>query len=92
MVQITAFLKERAKKKLQTLNDVMLRDDGFLVPGAQFTAADAYCYVTLSWVEGLGLGPLSAWPRAAAYYERVKALPNVQAAHARMAENPKSVL
>ena len=56
--------------------------------GDKLTVADVYCYIVLTWLPHLGLGPLSKYPAAAAFFERVKALPNVQQAHARMDTNP----
>jgi hypothetical protein len=35
---------------------------------------------------------MTKFPVVQAYFERVKALPNVAAAHARMAESPKTVV
>ena len=90
--QVTAWQQKRAKEKLRKLCDLFLKGKSFLV-GEQFTVADAYLYIVLSWVEGpLKLGPLSDFAEAKAFYDRVRALPNVQAAHKRMAENPKTVV
>jgi glutathione S-transferase len=90
--QTKSFLKARAEKKLSVLNDVMLRDESPFLCGDSFMCVDAYAYIVLSWVDFLGLGPLDKWPRAKAYFERIKALPNVAAAHARMAENANKIV
>jgi glutathione S-transferase len=90
--QVKSFLKARAEKKLSTLNDVMLKEGAPFLCGDAFSCADAYAYIVLSWLDFLGLGPLDKWARAKAFYDRVAALPNVKAAHARMAENPSKIL
>jgi glutathione S-transferase len=45
--------------------------------GDNFTVADAYLYVTLSWSPRTGVD-LSKLPRLNAYYERCRARPSVQ--------------
>jgi glutathione S-transferase len=47
--------------------------------GENFTVADAYLYVTLSWLGRLELD-ISGYPRLTAYYERCRARPSVQQA------------
>jgi len=47
--------------------------------GEQFTVADAYLFVTLSWSGHVGLD-LSPWPNLQAFQERVAARPSVIAA------------
>jgi len=47
--------------------------------GGNFTVADAYLYVTLSWLGRLGLD-ISGYPKLTAYYERCRARPSVQQA------------
>ncbi len=47
--------------------------------GENFTVADAYLYVTLSWLGRLGLD-ISGYPKLSAYYERCRARPSVQQA------------
>jgi len=44
--------------------------------GEQFTVADAYLFVTLSW-SGLAGVDLSPWPTLKAFQERVAARPSV---------------
>lgn len=58
-------------------NDV-LRDRDFLT-GDQFTVADCYFFVVLSWTGKFGLDT-SAWPALQAYQARVTARPAVQKA------------
>jgi glutathione S-transferase len=47
--------------------------------GGNFTVADAYLYVTLSWLGRLEID-ISGYPRLTAYYERCRARPSVQQA------------
>ena len=47
--------------------------------GENFTVADAYLYVTLSWRERVGID-VSHLPQISAFYERVRARPSVQKA------------
>lgn len=47
--------------------------------GEQFTVADAYLYVTLSWLGRLEVD-ISGLPKLSAYYERCRARPSVQQA------------
>lgn len=55
-----------------------LGDKPFLT-GNDFTVADAYLYVILSWRERVGVD-ISAFPKLTALYERVRARPSVQQA------------
>ena len=47
--------------------------------GENFTVADAYLYVTLSWLGRIGVD-ISGYPKLTAYYERCRARPSVQQA------------
>jgi len=47
--------------------------------GENFTVADSYLYVTLSWLGRVGID-ISAYPKLTAYYERCRARPAVQQA------------
>jgi glutathione S-transferase len=55
-----------------------LGDKPFLT-GNDFTVADAYLYVVLSWRERVGVD-ISAFPKVTALYERARARPSVQQA------------
>jgi glutathione S-transferase len=55
-----------------------LGDKPFLT-GDNFTVADAYLYVTLSWRERVGVD-ISRFPKLTAFFERVRARPSVQRA------------
>lgn len=47
--------------------------------GEQFSVADAYLYVVLSWRERIGVD-ISQFPKLTAFFERVRARPSVRAA------------
>ena len=59
--------------------------------GAEASIADYYLYIVLSWTQWVGID-LAAAAEMNAYYLRVKALPNVAAAHERMATSPATTL
>lgn len=58
--------------------DQSLGDKSFLT-GESFTVADAYLYVTLSWLGKLGID-ISSLPKLSAYFERCRDRPSVQRA------------
>lgn len=58
--------------------DRILADKPYLT-GENFTVADAYLYVTLSWLGRLEID-ISGYPKLVAYYERCRARPSVQRA------------
>lgn len=58
--------------------EAKLGDKPFLM-GENFTVADAYLYVILSWRDRVGVD-ISAFPKVTALYERVRARPSVKAA------------
>ncbi len=61
--------------------DRMLADGRPFLTGQDFTVADAYLFVVLSWAPNLGVD-LARWPRLGAFSARVGARPAVQAATA----------
>lgn len=69
--------REQALVRLR-LVEKNLVDKPFLT-GENFTVADAYLYVVLSWQARLGLD-ISGMPKLTAYYERCRARPSVQQA------------
>jgi glutathione S-transferase len=69
--------RELATTRLRFVESA-LGDRPFLT-GTDFTVADAYLYVILSWSPRTGID-LAALPRLAAFYERVRQRPSVQAA------------
>ena len=85
-----AFLKKKSAQKLEFLENHLLATSDYLV-GNSFTIADSYLYIVLSWSGYVGVD-LTPFPKVRAYSERVGNLPNVKAAHARMAESPATVL
>jgi glutathione S-transferase len=58
--------------------DRILADKPYLT-GENFTVADAYLYVTLSWLGRLEID-ICGYPKLVAYYERCRARPSVQRA------------
>lgn len=77
---------EKIGKKLQYVNDSMINDKSFLV-GNKFSIADSYLYIVLSWRAFVGVD-ISPYPAVQAYADRIHGLPNVVAAHAKMANKP----
>mmetsp|Transcript_41501 Transcript_41501/g.30508 ORF Transcript_41501/g.30508 Transcript_41501/m.30508 type:complete len:208 (+) Transcript_41501:65-688(+) len=87
---VTAFFRNRVQHKLRYLSDHFIGDRRFIV-GDSFTVVDAYLYIVLSWAGYVGLD-LSEFPKVQAYFEGIRDLENVKAAHARIAENPATTL
>ena len=75
-----------ANKKLEYLNK-QFQTQQFLGGSATPTIADFYLYIVLSWTGYVGLD-LASYPAVKAYFEKIKALPVVQAAHALIATKP----
>jgi len=63
--------------KLKLLNDHFASNEYFM--GKNFTAPDAYAFVTLSWSKYVGID-LSKYPNVISFLERVKSRPSVTAA------------
>ncbi|HZN86602.1 MAG TPA: glutathione transferase GstA [Burkholderiales bacterium] len=72
-----AAFKERVVKRLAWV-DTQLQGRAYLM-GDDFTAADAYLFVTTNWSKPMAID-MSAWPHLAAFRERVGARPAVQEA------------
>ena len=83
-------IRARGQQKLTYLENHLIADRHFLV-GDSFTIADSYLYIVLSWSGYVGVD-LSPFPRVKAYFERIGNLAVVKEAHARIAENPSTVL
>jgi glutathione S-transferase len=88
--EIKDHIKSKAAAKLTYLNDTYIANKKFVV-GDSFTIADSYLYIVLSWAPYVGVD-LTPYPKVKAYFDGIAALPNVQAAHQRMATNPSSIL
>lgn len=83
---VQAWYRGNAAKKLAYLESTIIADNKFVV-GDSFTVADSYLYIVLSWTAYVGID-LSPFPKVQAYSAGIAALPNVVAAHARIATNP----
>jgi glutathione S-transferase len=84
------FIRGNAAKKLSYLETRVLNSDQpqFLQSG-KFTIADSYLYIILSWTKYVQID-LSAYPKVFAYFEFIGSLPNVKAAHDRIATSPST--
>jgi glutathione S-transferase len=74
---VKAAARELVVKRYEHI-EKLLGDTPFLT-GGQFTVADAYLYVTLSWRERVNVS-IAHLPKLTAYYERCRARPSVQQA------------
>lgn len=72
--------------KLKFLNDVELADGKAYIAGAEFTCADSYLYIVLSWSQYIGVD-ISKFNHVEAYYSRVKELDFVKEAHAEVSKS-----
>ena len=77
--------------KLDYIDQTLLKGGKSFIYGDAFTVADSYLYIILSWFGFLKLD-FSKNTNVSKYFEGIKALPEVQAAHARIAENPATIL
>jgi len=76
------FSLKRAAKKLEYLENHELKGKKFIV-GDQFSIADSYLYIVLSWTKYVGID-LTPYPAVKTYFEGIGALPYVKEAHAAM--------
>jgi glutathione S-transferase len=88
--EVRSFVREKAAQKLTYLEHHLIADKQFLV-GDSFTIADAYLYIVLSWTSIVNID-LTPYPKVKGYFERVGAMENVKAAHARIATNPSTTI
>lgn len=72
-----AMNRERLRERFDYVNERLAGREYLM--GDRFTAADAYLFTMLRWLPVAKLD-LAAWPNLAAFFERVKARPAVQAA------------
>ena len=73
------FYKAKLHSRLGTVVEPVLAKSDYLT-GADFTVADAYLYVILTWAKAMKFD-FSQWPAIARFFDRVAARPAVQAAH-----------
>eukprot|EP01034_Spumella_vulgaris_P035357 gene35357-biopygen30085 len=88
--EVKTYIKGNAAKKLAYLESTIIGDKQFVV-GDSFTVADSYLYIVLSWTAYVGID-LAPYPKVQAYSQRIGALENVVAAHARIATSPTTTL
>ncbi|KAJ3226499.1 hypothetical protein HDU81_007271 [Chytriomyces hyalinus] len=74
--EVRAFVLAAYNKKLQYLNQVELEGKPFLV-GNDFSVADAYAYIVLTWARGLKLD-LSQYANVQQYVDRIAGLDYVK--------------
>ena len=87
---VKQYIRGNAAKKLTYIENHLLADKSFL-HGNLFTIADSYLYIILSWTKYVAID-LSPYPKVTAYFERIAALPNVKAAHDRIASSPSTTI
>ena len=88
--EVNKFFIERTNTKLKYIESTLIGKNKFIV-GDSLTVADCYCYIVLSWMPYLKVD-LAPYPNVSAYFNKIKELPNVKAAHEKMATNPKSIV
>jgi glutathione S-transferase len=81
--EVKKFVLDRANLSLAHFDkNILAGGKTEIVPGG-FSAVDAYAYIILSWHPYIGVS-LDAYPNVKAYYEHVKGLDFIKAAHAEM--------
>ncbi|KAJ3050067.1 hypothetical protein HDU99_008760 [Rhizoclosmatium hyalinum] len=76
---------EKLATKLKFLNDVELADGRKFWVGGEFSVADAYLYIVLSW-SGYVKVDLAPYPKVKAYFDGIAGLDYIKAAHAQIAK------
>ena len=76
------FSLSKVDSKLKYINDNLVNGKKFLV-GDKFSIADSYLYIVLTW-EPYAKFDTKPYPNVQKYFEGIKALPLVQAAHKAM--------
>ncbi|TPX65018.1 hypothetical protein CcCBS67573_g08248 [Chytriomyces confervae] len=83
--EVREYITAKSYDKLKFLNDVELADGRKYFVGSEFTVADSYLYIVLSWAPYIKLD-LSKFPKVEAYSKNIGELPFVKEAHAAMAK------
>lgn len=83
--ELKEFFLKGAHAKLEQISKQEIPAGTKFYVGDNFTVADAYLYIVLSWSGYLGID-LSKFPSLQAYFDGIKALPFVQEAHKTIAE------
>lgn len=75
--EVKELFKAKLNKRFDQIENTLQRHD-YLI-GATFTVADAYLFTVLQWTRFFAID-LNGWPGIAAYLERIRLRPSVQAA------------
>jgi len=89
--EVKAVAKTNLGKKFSYLSDHVIGKQGKYLTSDQLTIADIYLYIVLSWHPYVGVD-ISSYPIIANFYETVKALPEVVAAHERIGTSPATAV
>jgi glutathione S-transferase len=81
------FFKAKLHSRLGTIVEPVLAKSDYLT-GSDFTVADAYLYVMLTWAKGFKFD-FGQWPAIARFFDRVATRPAVIAAHEAEAQAKK---
>ena len=84
-----AFYNGLIQKRLTYLENYVVKDVNYITNN-NFSVADLYLYIVLSWTYYVGVD-LTAFPNTLAFYERIKNDSRVVAAHERIATSPSTV-
>jgi len=85
--EVKEYIRGNAARKLTYLENQVLNDGREYLVGNSFTIADSYLYIILSWTQYVAID-LSPYPNVSSFFKRIGALPNVIAAHQRIATSP----
>jgi glutathione S-transferase len=88
-VEIRKFVKSIFDKKMAYLQNHIIKEDSKFLYGNDFTIADAYLHIILSWTVFVNIN-LSDYPVAEKYYNGIGGLQQVVEAKKRIDQNPTS--
>ncbi|KAI9334407.1 glutathione-s-transferase [Obelidium mucronatum] len=87
--EVRTWATEKLHTKLKFLNDVELADGRPFWIGGEFSVADSYLYIVLSWSGFLKID-LTAYAKVKAYFDGIAGLDFVKAAHAQITKESPS--
>jgi len=85
-----AFFKPIVTKRLGYVENHLVKGKDFVV-GNKFSVVDSYLYIILTWTAYVQID-LAPYPNIRTWMDKIKELPNVKAAQARMQSNPSTVV